>query len=88
MIKYNFNGLRRVNKTTAKKLYNAGIDILIVPCKVNPTITGTWSLGYVLNKNNDSFDNFTSAVNSFIYYNCNYNQLGKYPAYYIKMEDA
>lgn len=88
MIKYNFNGLKRVNKTTAKKLYNAGINILIVPCKVNPTTAGTWSLGYCLNKNNNNLDSFENAINNFIYYNCNYNELGKYPAYYIKKEDA
>ena len=37
MIKYEHDGLTRINKTTARKLFNNGITLRVCMCKVNPT---------------------------------------------------
>ena len=73
---------KRITKTTAKKLFNAGKTIALLPCKANPL--SIWFSFYPLNKNSvehytdKSFDLF---VNNFEYYNCN-NQTGRYTAFY------
>ena len=68
----------RINKSAARKLYNAGKEFLIIPCKCRPG--GAWLTGFTVNSNNSAVS-FDSYINEFTYYNCN-NELGKYPAFY------
>lgn len=84
------NGYRRLAKPTAKRLYNSGATIYLVPCALRPG--GAWnpevaisksdrseSASYFVSMNND----FEHLVNEFAYYNCRHST-GRYPAYYIK----
>ena len=83
---YKFDGLKRINKTVARKMYNEGKDVLFIPCNCNPN-RDVWGLSIWENKDNwgqfPDFDAFDTLVLTYISYNCN-NELGKYPAFYIK----
>lgn len=88
MNRYNFKNLKRVNKTTAKKLYNSGFDVLFIPCKLNPE-NNYFCMGIVENKfleSNSGID-FEKLENSFSYYN-NRPDTGKYTAFYISTENT
>jgi len=78
----------RINKTTANKMWDAGVSVCFVPCNIRPF--GAWNLGWVANKKDHekvgSETDFLKIVNSFIYYNCINTETGKVPAYYIKQE--
>lgn len=82
----------RVSKKTARKLYDEGQTVRICPCKVNPA-NKFYPLSLDINKE-DKFDvepfdwelKFDTRVNRFEYYNCQYNELGKYSAYYVRKE--
>ena len=76
---------KRIDKRTARSLYNAGYTIYLVPCKIWPNDQG-WIRPYPISKKeNELFDNH---VNAFEYYNCNYNEFGCYAAFYIKKENT
>ena len=71
----------RVSKATARRLYNQGYCLYVVPVKVNPD--NFWGIGCIIdNAAVDPEKEFQKVVNSFTWYNCNYNELGKYPAFY------
>lgn len=74
----------RISKRTAKKMYNDGKSVYIVPCKVYANDNNYWIKPYEIKINKD-IDPFDRIVNSFEYYNCNH-ELGYYTAFYIKME--
>lgn len=93
MNKYYFNykgyTFKRVNKTTARRAYLNGLDIIIAPCNMDPA--GPWAPGYRLNKRSrEAFvldhtgliNDFENYLSSYMYYNCN-SETGYYPAYYI-----
>lgn len=85
MKRYNFNTVTRISKTAARKLYNAGRDVLFIPCNLNPE-NNFYNLGIWENKMLvGQYDSFEKLVNSFEFYNCN-NETGKYTAFYIKKE--
>ena len=73
--------IKRVTKSEARRLFNQGIDIQIIPCKCNPTslyYTGIWY-------NSAATDaDFDTLVRNFEVYNCNYNETGKYAAFYVE----
>lgn len=71
--------VKQVNKTVAKRLYNAGHEIHLLPCRVN--INTSWGLLYTTNAKECDNVPFDSMVNAYTNYNCN-TQLGKYPHYY------
>lgn len=73
--------LIRVNKTKARRLYNNGISIYLIPCKISPNSIwfGTVELSQAIESD------FDKAVNAFKYYNCKY-VTGYYPHYYIMVE--
>lgn len=71
--------VKQVNKTVAKRLYNAGHEIHLLPCQVN--INTSWGLLYTTNAEECDNVPFDSMVNAFTSYNCN-TQLGRYPHYY------
>jgi hypothetical protein len=83
-------GYEQISKAKARKLFNDGIDILVVPCKVNPI--NKWGIGATLSKKADynsisdnMADYFQYEVNSMIYYTCN-SELGYYVSFYKKGE--
>lgn len=95
MIKQENDILIRVNRTKARRLYNAGFPVYMLPCKTR--LDNSWikparmikeSINYI---SNDGFntivarnDSFETVENAYSYYNCNYQETGKYPAYYIE----
>ena len=75
--------LKQVQKRTAKKLYNAGIDVLFIPCKCNPYNT-IINLGIWQNRNDwGQYKNFDILYNAYQNYNCNF-ETGTYIHFYIK----
>lgn len=71
--------MKKVNKITARNLYNSGEKVMLVPCKMRPNPHGVW----VSIAAGRSFD---SLVNEFEFYNCS-RPTGDYAAYYIKGEN-
>ena len=69
----------RINKPEARKLYNLGRPIVVLPCKANPN--SPWFSNSTVSK--ESGRDFDTLVNEFIYYNCNTAELGRRPAFYI-----
>lgn len=83
MNKYNFKTLERISKKTARKLYNAGDEILFIPCKLNPE-NNFYNLGMWQHKELwGQYENFELLCDQFEIYNCN-NEAGTYTAFYIK----
>ena len=82
---------KRINKPTARKMYNHGCDILLLPCKVNDSLvegTHPWLKPVTININScEHNDNkFDRTVNEYEYYNCN-AELGYYSHYFVTVED-
>ena len=76
---------KKIDKKKARSLYNAGYTIYLVPCKVRPDDQGPWIRPYSISKKEG--ESFDDHVNAYEYYNCNFNELGYYAAFYIKKED-
>jgi len=70
---------KQINKTMARKLYNDGRTINLIPCKCG--INGIWV--NLCQVNNSEGQNFDSMLNSYYYYNC-IPELGLYPHYFIE----
>jgi hypothetical protein len=95
MNKYKSNICERVSKNKAKSLYNAGFTVFALPCKVRPVFPSEggaalyypceWNLFTPGSDMKKAWD-FEKLVNAYSYYNCNYNELGKYIAFYVKSE--
>lgn len=69
----------RISKSEARKLYNLGKPIMILPCNANPN--SPWFSNSMISK--ESGRDFDALVNEFTYYNCNTSELGRYPAFYV-----
>lgn len=84
---------KRIQKRTARRLYNEGEIIYIVPCNVWPDFKGIWIKPMNISKNLEEERagnlyvamGFDSIINSYEYYNCNY-ELGYYTAFYVLEE--
>ena len=72
----------RVSKPTAKKAFNQGVRIAVLPCKMG---NGPWQHRLVTEKSvyNPDFDKF---VNEYEYYNCS-AETGNYAAFYLMTEN-
>lgn len=88
------DGYMRVSKRTARKLYDAGRKIRLCPVKCNPC-NEYYPMSFDISKDDHieseptMFDweiQFDTRVNRFEYYNCQYNELGKYSAFYVREE--
>ena len=101
MNKYTFtdnNGAKweRVTKPTAKKNFVAGNNVILTPCKTCPFtfLSSSYIANYEeLEKNSELegltlADAFNAIIQEFLYYECQYEDMGKYPAFYIKKEGA
>ena len=82
MREYNNDGIKRIDKRTAKKLYNNGKDVLFIPCNLRPD--NMWGLGIWQNKDlNGQYDDFDKLVMWYSWYNCT-AETGKYISFYVK----
>ncbi len=79
MLKNSTLNYTRINKPEARKLYNLGRPIVVLPCKANPN--SPWFSNSTVSK--ESGRDFNTLVNEFIYYNCNTSELGRRPAFYV-----
>lgn len=81
---------KKVNKAVARKMYNCGLSVFLLPCKcrfiplkeegfIHPFEINILTCGEVENK-------FDRSVREFEYYNCN-AELGYYASYYVKEPD-
>jgi len=70
-----------VNKTKAKRLFNEGKDVWILPS--NMRIDNIWIQPALLNKKNGV--DFDTLVNGYMYYNCN-NETGKNVHYFVESQ--
>lgn len=80
---------KRVNKSTARKMYNKGCNILLLPCNVNDSaVQGThpWIKAVSISSCTEDMNKFDRTVNEFEYYNCN-AELGYYAHYFVSEED-
>lgn len=82
MFKEGTMGLIRVQRRTAKRLFEAGEEVFITPHKMR--FSAQWNPPRIIAAVR-SESKFDDIVNSFIYYNCN-TETGKYPSFYIKRE--
>lgn len=71
--------MTKINKATARKLYNNGNNIIIVPCKMNPS--SPW-LNSPTSNNNDNTD-FDTLCNYITYYQCS-SETGQRLAFYTE----
>ena len=78
---------KRVTKTEARKVFNKGKSVWLLPSKVGFCINAPFLAPYEINKNtrNNSVEtpDFDRLSNSFAYYNCN-NELGNIVHYYVE----
>lgn len=76
----------RVSKRHARSAYNAGHDVIIAPVNIAPF--NPWRPhARISNKRQWGCDvTFDSIINEYEYYNCNSNEVGRYPAYYVRSE--
>lgn len=77
---------KKVTKPIARKLFNEGVDIYLLPCKVSETsLTGKGFIisPCIISKSEEGDNQFDRVVNYFEHYNCN-NEMGYYAHYYIK----
>lgn len=76
----------RINKTTAKKLYNAGVDVCFCPSNLRPF--SMWAPEFVSNKTRDietaGEADFDKLLNYFTFYNCINAETGRRVNFYIK----
>ena len=70
----------RINKSEARKLYNLGRHITVLPCKANPN--SPWFSNSAVSKESTN-KKFDTLVNEVTYYNCNTAELGRRPAFYV-----
>lgn len=81
----------KIPKDRARKYYNYGLTIILLPCKVSESVLTdyTWLQPTKISIFDCSYDThkFDRTVNEYIYYNCNNSQVGKYPHYYISDEE-
>ena len=71
----------KIRKNTARKLFNEGQELIIIPCNCAPN--GAWLTGFRICKTNLENSDFDRLINEFEYYNCN-SELGRYTHYYLE----
>lgn len=73
--------IKQINKTQARKLYEAGETVYLLPCFCS--VDGVWVSPYPIDKEHAVWwgDSFESDVLSFTNYNC-CAELGKYPIFF------
>ena len=69
--------IERVSKRTARRYYNNGESIILLPVKCYSEM-----FSFETGENRNKVEDFDQMVNEFEYYNCN-NECGYYAAFYI-----
>ena len=83
--KFDFKDIQRVDKRIARTLYEKGVDVLFLPCKINPE-RDIWNLGIWENKDLEGqYECFDILVSYYSAYNCD-SHLGRYVSFYVKKE--
>ena len=77
---YVINGYKRVSKSEARKLYDDGKTICVVPCYIRPK--NQQGMYAMINKY-DEDTNFDDIINAYEIYNCINKAVGTYAAFYI-----
>ena len=73
---------KQVQKRTAKKLFNQGVDIVLCGSNIRPF--GNWSPEVQVNSaERNQINSFESVCDSMSYYNCNPWE-GRYIHFYVK----
>lgn len=73
---------KRIDKRVARRLYNAGVTVHLLPCKV--MIGSYWfSNGYAINIDRYDHHTFDQIVINYAWYNCNDWETGYYTSYFI-----
>lgn len=81
---YESNYIIRVNKTVARKLYSLGFDVGLCPCQAHPE--SPWGLRTLYNRYSSPYGcDFDKLVSDFTISRCGYNEVGRYPAYYVEV---
>ena len=70
--------MKQINKAQARKLYAEGKEFTIVPANMRPD-----SMFAVHMKKGWMWRNFDNFYNEFRFYNCNNNEVGYYPRFYV-----
>lgn len=75
--------LHRVPLNVARRLYNEGQTVLIVPCNIHPE--NVWGIGSTVS--NQYGHTWEEAMNGWHYYHDSLDRsAGRYPAFYVKKE--
>lgn len=80
----------RISKREAEKRYNRGETIRLVPCKIDPE--NLFGISYDCSIDDWGMElwprerRWKELLIHFEWYNCGYNEWGRYPAYYIRKE--
>ena len=83
---------KRVTKPIARKMFNSGITIYVLPCKVKETALDcqSWIQPAIFDITSTQLDSlynkFDRAVNEYEFHNCN-AEVGYYAHYYVTEED-
>lgn len=82
---------KKINKPLARRMYNMGYSVYLLPCKVNEvvlTIKDAMIQPVIISFFESKFEEnkFDRTVNEFEYYNCN-AELGYYAHYYVTEQD-
>lgn len=76
----------RVNKLLARKMYNVGCTVVVVPCNCGADNQVARAELSVFNADKDLLNKFDFLVDEFVYYNCN-NETGQYVHFYVSEKD-
>lgn len=71
--------MKQINKVQARKLYEQKKEFIIVPAKMRPD-----SIFAVHMKSGWMWRNFNNFYNEFCFHNCNNNEVGYYPRFYVE----
>ncbi len=83
---------KKIHKPIARKMYNMGFSIYLVPCKcrfVDPdSNVKSWVTPFkiLISECEEKMNKFDRTVDTYTYYNCN-AELGYYPVFYVKEQD-
>lgn len=73
--------MKRIAQKTAKRYWEKGETIVVVPCNMNPN--SPWYSGCRYSKATSEEKDFEKLINAYEYYNCNL-ETGKYADCYVE----
>ena len=79
----------KINKTKARKLYNRGLTIHLLPCKVNPAVLemkDSFIQSVPISLESFCCD-FDKVLNEYEYYNCCDSSVGSKASHYVSTEE-